>query len=68
MPVSKKNVSALALLFFSTSRKALALLEDLFRETFDLSLILQIPWNAALHMVDEEALTGLDDLRPAILI
>ena len=62
------SLSDNTLLFFSTSRKALALLEDLFRETFDLSLILQIPWNAALHLVDEDGLAGLDDLRPAILI
>lgn len=62
------NLSDNTLLFFSTSRKALALLEDLFKETFDLSLIMQIPWNSALHMVDEESLSQLDDLRPALLI
>ena len=62
------NLSENTLLFFSTSRKALTLLEDLFRDTFDLSLIMQIPWNTALHMVDEEALPRLDELRPAILI
>jgi len=62
------NLSDNTLLFFSTSRKALALLEDLFRDTFDLSLILQIPWHSALHMADEEAAAGLNDLRPALLI
>ncbi len=62
------NLSDNTLLFFSTSRKALALLEDLFRETFGLSLILQIPWNSAFHLADEEALAQLDDLRPALLI
>ena len=62
------NLTDNTLLFFSTSRKALALLEDLFKETFGLSLILQIPWNSALHLVDEAAVAKLDDLRPAILI
>jgi DNA recombination-dependent growth factor C len=62
------NLSNNTLLFFSTSRKAVALLEDLFRETFELSLIQQIPWNSALHLADEETLTRMDDLRPAILI
>ncbi len=56
------------LLFFSTSRKALALLEDLFKDTFELSLVQQIPWNSGLHLVDESDLGRLDDLRPAILI
>jgi len=62
------NLSDQTLLFFSTSKKALAQLEDLFRETFDLSLVLQIPWNTALHLADDAARERLDDLRPAILI
>lgn len=62
------NLSDGTLLFFSTSKKAMLQLEELFRETFDLSIILQIPWTTALHLIDEELVTGLDDLRPAILI
>ncbi len=62
------SLSDNTLYFFSTSRKALTLLEDLFRDTFDLSLIMQIPWNAALHLANEDAVAALDDLRPAILI
>jgi DNA recombination-dependent growth factor C len=62
------NLSENTLLFFSTNRKALALLEDLFRDTFDLSLILQIPWHNALHVADQEAAAGMDELRPALLI
>ena len=62
------NLSDNTLLFFSTSRKALTLLEELFRDTFDLSLTLQIPWNSGLHMADEEAVAGLDNLRPALLV
>ena len=62
------NLSDNTLLFFSTSKKALAQLEDLFRETFDLSLVLQIPWNTAIHLADDNLVAGLDNLRPAILV
>lgn len=62
------NLTDNTLLFFSTSKKAMAQLEDLFRKTFDMSIILQIPWTTAIHLADEEMVAGLDDLRPAILI
>ncbi len=62
------NLAEGTLLFFSTSKKAMLQLEELFRETFDLSIILQIPWTTALHLVDEDLVAGLDELRPAILI
>jgi hypothetical protein len=56
------------LLFFSTSKKAQALLEDLFKETFKLSLILQIPWNIGLQMAEGEALEQYEAMRPAVLL
>jgi len=62
------NIRDNTLLFFSTSKKAMVQLEDLFRETFDLSIILQIPWTTAVHIADEELVAGLDNLQPAILI
>ena len=62
------NLSTNTLLFFSNSRKAIALLEDLFKETFDLSLIMQIPWNTALQLTDQATREKLDDLQPALLI
>ena len=62
------NLSNNTLLFFSNSRKALALLEDLFRETFELSLIMQIPWNNALQLADPATAEKLADLQPALLI
>ncbi|RWX47753.1 putative exonuclease, RdgC [Candidatus Electrothrix marina] len=62
------NLSNNTLLFFSNSRKALALLEDLFRETFELSLIMQIPWNNALQLTDSATAEKLADLQPALLI
>jgi len=62
------NLAEGTLLFFSTSKKAMLQLEELFRETFDLSINLQIPWTTALLLVDEYLVAGLDELRPAILI
>jgi len=62
------NTSDNTLLFFSNSRKAIALLEDLFRETFDLSLVMQIPWNTALQLADQATADKLNDLQPALLI
>lgn len=62
------NLSENTLLFFSNSRKALALLEDLFRETFELSLIMQIPWNNALQLTDPATAEKLAELQPAVFI
>jgi hypothetical protein len=62
------NLADNTLLFFSTSKKAMALLEDLFKETFNLSLILQIPWLTGLRMAEGEALEKFEEMRPAILL
>ncbi len=62
------NLSDNTLLFFSNSRKPLALVEELFKETFDLSLLMQIPWNNALQLVDEQTAAKLDSLQPAVLL
>jgi DNA recombination-dependent growth factor C len=62
------NLADNTLLFFSTSKKAMALLEDLFKETFNLSLILQIPWLTGLHLAEGDALEKYEEMRPAILL
>ncbi|MCL2789378.1 MAG: recombination-associated protein RdgC [Desulfobulbus sp.] len=62
------NLADNTLLFFSTSKKAMSLLEDLFKETFSLSLILQIPWLSGQHMAEGEALEQYEAMRPAILL
>ena len=62
------NLAENTLLFFSTSKKAMALLEDLFKETFNLSLILQIPWLTGLRMAEGEALEKYEEMRPAVLL
>lgn len=62
------NLSDGTLFFFSTSKKAISLLEDLFKETFDLSLILQVPWLVGLRLVEDDLAKGYDDMRPAVLV
>ncbi len=63
------NLSDNTLLFFSTSKKAMALLEELFSDTFDMTLVPQIPWFSAIRVLDgEDAEQRLEELRPAILI
>ncbi len=62
------NLAENSLLFFSTSKKAIALLEDLFKETFGLTLVLQIPWLIGRQMIDESRAPQYEDLRPAVLL
>lgn len=62
------NLSDGTVLFFSTGKKALVHIEELFKETFGLSLILQIPWTAAEHLAEGECLAALEKLRPEILV
>lgn len=62
------NLADGTLLFFSTSKKAMVSLEELFKETFGLSLMLQVPWITAGHVADQETKEKLDLLRPAVLV
>jgi DNA recombination-dependent growth factor C len=62
------NLSDGTVLFFSTNKKAMVLLEELFKETFGLSLILQVPWLTAGHLIDNETGSRMDSLRPAVLV
>ncbi|WP_417912533.1 recombination-associated protein RdgC [Candidatus Electronema sp. TJ] len=62
------NVPQGTVLFFSNGRKPLALLEELFKESFGLSLVMQVPWNSALQLVDEKTAAKLETLQPASLI
>jgi DNA recombination-dependent growth factor C len=55
-------------LFFATSQKAQAELEDFFKTTFDLYLQLQIPYLVAGRLLPAETANRLADLAPAILI
>lgn len=62
------NVSKGTALFFSNSRKPLALLEELFKESFGMSLIMQVPWSIAMQCADQQLAAGLEQLQPAALI
>jgi len=62
------NLGDSTLLFFTTGKKALALLEDLFKETFGLSLVLQIPYLTAGHLLKPEAAVELERLKPEVLV
>lgn len=57
-----------SLLFFSTNQKAQELLEDFFKETFGLHLMLQVPYNLAESMLDEAGQQALAQISPAVLV
>lgn len=62
------NLSNGTLLYFSTSQKAQELLEEFFKETFGLNLILQIPYLIAEHLLDDQEQGKLAEIGPDILI
>lgn len=62
------NLADNTLLFFSTSKKGIALLEDLFKETFNLSIMLQIPWSIGQRLVEGDGSDQYEAMRPAILL
>jgi DNA recombination-dependent growth factor C len=62
------NLADSTLLFFSTSNKAQAVLEDFFKETFGLRLIPQIPYLTAEHLLGPDDREGLADLKPQIFV
>jgi hypothetical protein len=55
-------------LFFSTATKAQSVLEDFFKECFGLTIILQVPYLTAVHLLDLPGQERLQDLHPAILV
>lgn len=57
-----------SLLFFTTNQKAQELLEDFFKETFGLSIILQIPYNIAEKLLSSEENKALAAISPAVLL
>lgn len=62
------NLAESTLLFFSTSRKAQELLEEFFKETFGLGLLLQVPYLTAERLLAAEGAEPLADLEPALFI
>ncbi len=62
------SLSDSTLIFFSTNKKAQALLEDYFKETFGLLIKQQIPYITAEHLLDEEQVAALDRISPEIFV
>jgi DNA recombination-dependent growth factor C len=62
------NLAESTVLFFSTNKKAQETLEEFFKETFDLRLVLQIPYLTAAHLLDREEQENLEQLHPEIFI
>ncbi len=62
------NLSENTVLFFSTSAKALEVVEGFFKETFGLQLVQQIPYMAALHLLDPEEEDKLANITPSIFL
>lgn len=56
------------LYFFSTNKKAHAILEDFFKESFGLLIRQQIPYTIAEHLLDEDLLDKLERLSPEIFV
>lgn len=57
-----------SLLFFSTNQKAQSLLEDLFKETFDLTIMQQIPYLCGEQLLSEEEMDKLAVVTPDIFV
>jgi DNA recombination-dependent growth factor C len=62
------NLSHSTLLLFSTNQKVHAILEDFFKESFNLLIRQQIPYTIAEHLVDEEQAALLERLSPEIFV
>lgn len=62
------NLENSTLLFFSTNQKAQGLLEDLFKETFDLTIMQQIPYVCGEHLLDEEEMDKLAAITPDFFV
>lgn len=62
------NLAESTLLFFSTSGKAQEALEEAFKTTFDLHLVRQIPYTAALHLLDPAEEDLLANVTPSVFL
>jgi len=62
------NLANSTVFFFSTSTKAQSVLEDFFKECFGLTIILQVPYLAAVHLLNLSEQEKLQNLHPEILV
>lgn len=62
------NLSDATLLFFTTNKKAHAVLEDYFKESFGLLIRQQIPYTTAERLLDDDQVSSLASISPAVFI
>lgn len=62
------NLADNTVLLFSTGKKAMTLVEELFKDTFDLSLVLQVPYLVAGRLLEPEQAEQLENLKPSVLV
>ena len=62
------NLGDNTLYFFTTNIKAQTTLEEFFKETFGLHIMLQIPYLTATHLLDSNELDVLANLKPEIFV
>lgn len=62
------NLGESTLLFYSTNKKAHAVLEDFFKESFGLMLRQQIPYVTAEHLLEDDQVDLLARVTPDILV
>jgi hypothetical protein len=62
------NLANGTLLFFSTSAKAQSVLEDFFKECFGFTIMLQVPYLTAAHLLNGDEQERLQELHPTIFV
>jgi hypothetical protein len=62
------NLADNTVLFFSISTKAQSVLEDLFKECFGLTIILQVPYLSATNLLEASLQERLQDVRPQVFV
>jgi len=62
------NLADATLLFFTTNKKAHTLLEDFFKQSFGLTLMQQVPYTTAEHLLNEEDMKRLSGIAPDVFI
>jgi len=60
------NLAQSTLFFFATGEKAQVELEELFKDTFDLALVRQIPYSTAENLLDSANMGALASLTPDV--
>ncbi|MCF6289790.1 MAG: recombination-associated protein RdgC [Desulfobacterales bacterium] len=62
------NLADNTVLFFSNNKKAQAVLEDFFKDCFEVHLVMQVPYLAAGHLLGPDGEEALAQLRPTIFV